>query len=259
MPGKIYSYADSGDVANAVGQYILHHQNAALKTGLSFKIAVSGGSLGKVLKKALIDNASIASQIQWDKWEVFFSDERLVPLNHPDSNYGLFIELVVAHLPKEVPWPKIHPINESLLTGKDGQVEGVDIAKDEQIAKEYEKLLPLDVKIDVVLLGCGPDGHTCSLFPGHALLHQRDELISYISDSPKPPPRRITFTFPVLEKATSIAFVAEGAGKAPILKEIFTDASTKLPSKLVNDVGGDVSWFVNDAALDGVDVIASKY
>lgn len=259
MPGKIYSYADSGDVANALGQYILHHQTAALKSADSFKIAVSGGSLGKALKKALIDNTAIAGEIKWDKWEVFFSDERLVPLGHPDSNCGLFIELVVAHLPKGTPQPKVHAINEALLTGKDGLVEGVDVDKDLQIAKEYEALLPKDVKLDVILLGCGPDGHTCSLFPGHKLLQQRDELVSYISDSPKPPPRRITITFPVLEKATSIAFVAEGAGKAPILKEIFNDASSTLPSKLVTDLPTDVNWFVNDAALAGVDVIASKY
>lgn len=261
MSPKVYSHAESADVANAVGKHVLKLQNSALESGLTFKIALSGGSLGKVLKKALIDNQDIAPKVKWDKWEVFFSDERIVPLDHPDSNFGLFNEMVLKSLPEGTTKPKVNTINESLLTGQDGQTSGADQAKDLEIAKDYQSKLPKDHKLDLILLGCGPDGHTCSLFPGHQLLNERNELISYISDSPKPPPRRITFTFPVLENAVSIAFVAEGEGKAPILKEIFNDPSSKLPSKLVTDIktGVEVNWFVNDAAINGVDVIASKY
>lgn len=82
-----------------------------------------------MLKKSLIDNQEIASQVQWDKWEVYFSDERLVPLNHPDSNFGLFNELVLAELPAGTPKPKVYTIDESLLTGSDGQVAGADLEK----------------------------------------------------------------------------------------------------------------------------------
>ncbi|CCE82025.1 Piso0_002718 [Millerozyma farinosa CBS 7064] len=261
MAPKVFAYSDSESVANSVGKYVVDLQNKALKGSSSFKIALSGGSLGKVLKKALIDNKDIGSNVQWEKWEVYFSDERLVPLNHPDSNYGLFNEMVLSNLPSGVARPKVHTINESLLTGKDGQVEGSDVTKDKEIAKEYEKSLPEGHKFDLILLGCGPDGHTCSLFPEHKLLHERSELISYISDSPKPPPRRITFTFPVLENSTAIAFVAEGAGKAPVLAQIFKDSTSKLPSKLVNEIssGTQISWFVDDNAVKGVDVGTSKY
>lgn len=261
MAPKVYSYTESIDVANAVGNYIVALQDEALKSSSKFKIALSGGSLGKVLKKALIDNSELATRVKWDSWDVYFSDERLVPLNHPDSNYGLFNEMVLSNLPSGVRKPKVNTIDESLLTGNDGQVEGADKTKDSEIAKSYEKSLPEGAKFDLILLGCGPDGHTCSLFPHHPLLKERSELISYISDSPKPPPRRITFTFPVLENATSIAFVAEGSGKAPILKEIFNDPSSQLPSKLVSGLktGVNISWFVDDNAIKGVDIITSKY
>lgn len=243
-----------------MGKHILKLQKSAIASSDSFKIALSGGSLGNVLKKALIDNTSIASEVQWDKWEVYFSDERLVPLDHPDSNYGLFNELVLKNLPSGTKHPSLHVIDESLLTGKDGQAAGADLDKDKQIAEAYAASLPQDAKFDLILLGCGPDGHTCSLFPGHKLLNERDQLIAYISDSPKLPPRRITFTFPVLERATAIAFVAEGAGKAAILKDIFGDELSKLPSKLVNDISGvEVSWFVDNSAVEGVRVITSKY
>ncbi|CAI5755621.1 unnamed protein product [Candida verbasci] len=259
MTAKVFAYSESIDVATAVGKYIIENQDKALKKHGSFSIALSGGSLGKVLKKALIENKELGEKIQWNKWNVYFSDERLVPLDHEDSNYGLFNEMVLKNLPDSIEKPKVHTIDEKLLTGEDGQVDGADISKDKEIANEYSKLLPF--KFDVILLGCGPDGHTCSLFPGHKLLQERSEKVSYINDSPKPPPRRITITFPVLEKATSIAFVAEGSGKAPILKEIFTDNSSRLPSKLVNEIstGVQINWFVDSSAIEGVDVLTSKY
>lgn len=259
MPGTVYSYAESSEVAAGLGKHVIKVQDEAISKSGTFKIALSGGSLGKALRRALIDNKEIAPKVKWDKWQVFFSDERLVPIDHEDSNCGLFLKLVVELLPEGTGKPDVMSIDETLLTGENGQLEGVDVEKDLEITKNYESKLPGDKKIDLILLGCGPDGHTCSLFPGHKLLQERNQAISYINDSPKPPPRRITITFPVLEKATSIAYVAEGAGKAPILKEIFNDASSKLPSKLVNDLSVDVLWFVNDEAIQGVDIIPSKY
>lgn len=255
----VFAYSESHEVATAVGQHIVKVQKKALQERGKFRIAVSGGSLGKVLKASLIDNSEIASQVLWGDWEIWFSDERLVPLDHADSNYGLFNELVLKNLPESPLKPKIHTIDESLLSGTDGQTSGADESKDKKIAEAYAATLPEDGVIDLILLGAGPDGHTASLFPGHKLLEERSELIAAISDSPKPPPRRITFTFPVLEKAPFIAFVAEGSGKAPILNEVFNDGESKLPAKLVTDLGPHVSWFVNDAAVEGVGILTSKY
>ncbi|ODV87282.1 hypothetical protein CANARDRAFT_174356 [[Candida] arabinofermentans NRRL YB-2248] len=247
---KVYSYEDSGDVADAVARYIIEIQDSVLSTSSKFKIAISGGSLGKVLKRGLIENTTNLSKIQWDKIEVYFSDERLVPLDHEDSNYGLFNEMVLETLRlKKIPLPTVITINESLLK-EDGST-------DAQIAQEYESKMP--ESLDLVLLGCGPDGHTCSLFPGHRLLTVTDKKIDHLNDSPKPPPRRITFTFPVLSASKNIAFVAEGAGKAAILTEIFKTEPSGLPCELVNKLDVPVSWFVNDAAIVGVPVAASKF
>lgn len=256
MP-NVYTSPSSQAVAKSVAEYIVKLQNEALQKDSTFKIAVSGGSMGKVLKAGLIDDSAIASQVQWDKWEIFFSDERLVPLDHPDSNFGLLNELVLQHLSGAK--PTVHTIDKSLLTGSEGQLEGSDESQDAAIAEAYEKILPKDLKIDLALLGCGPDGHTCSLFPEHALLKELKKMIGLVRDSPKPPPRRISFTFPLLAKAGAIAFIAEGAGKAPVLGSIFNDEDSKLPCKLVNDLNVPVSWFVNDAALEGTNIIASKY
>lgn len=253
----IYSSSDSAGVANSVAKFIVDAQKRALENKDTFTIAVSGGSMGKVLKAGLIDSAEFAGQVQWDKWQVYFSDERLVPLNHADSNCGLFISLVVDHL--SGPKPTVHAIDASLLSGKDGQVDGSDEEKDNAIAVAYAEGLPSNGVFDLVLLGCGPDGHTCSLFPGHALLGEHSKSIALIRDSPKPPPRRITFTLPLLAKAEAIAFIAEGEGKAPIINEIFNDPTSYLPCKIVNDLDVPVCWFVNDAATNNINVIASKY
>lgn len=256
MP-TIFSSSTSPEVANSVAAFVIEQQDKALARSDKFKIAVSGGSMGKVLKAGLIDNADFKDKVQWGKWEVFFSDERLVALDHEDSNYGLFNQMVLQNLTGSK--PTVHTIDTSLLTGSDGQVEGSDEKKDAAIAEAYEKILPKDLKIDLVLLGCGPDGHTCSLFPGHAMLKEKSKLVDYLTDSPKPPPRRISFTFPLLAKAGAIAFIAEGEGKAPVIDQIFNDKTSELPCKLVNALGVPVYWFVNDAAIKGINVTASKY
>lgn len=131
----------------------------------------------------------------------------------------------------------------------------------QELADTYEKLLVSSfaardsVKLpifDLLLLGCGPDGHTCSLFPNHELLRESDAWVAPISDSPKPPAKRITLTLPVVTHGIKIAFVATGAGKKDIMKEIF-EGGNGLPCALVNEGAGErVSWFVDEAAVEGV-------
>ena len=100
----------------------------------------------------------------------------------------------------------------------------------QELADQYEKTLVSvfaardSVKLplfDLLLLGCGPDGHTCSLFPGSDLLREEDAWVLSISDSPKPPPKRITISLPVAQAGLKIAFVATGGGKKEIMKQIF--------------------------------------
>lgn len=81
---------------------------------------------------------------------------------------------------------------------------------------------PYDLpRFDALILGVGPDGHTCSLFPGHKLCEETSVWVAPISDSPKPPSNRITFTFPILNNARYCAFIATGSSKADILKVFF--------------------------------------
>ncbi|KAG8958775.1 suppressor of los1-1 [Tulasnella sp. 419] len=95
----------------------------------------------------------------------------------------------------------------------------------------------------------GPDGHTASLFPGHELLAEEDRWVAYIEDSPKPPPKRITLTFPVINHAANVAFVASGSGKQEMLSNILDHPERGLPCSRVRPAApGHVYWFVDDAA-----------
>lgn len=241
---KVNSSPNGDELANGLKEYILAHQTTALARSNKFKIAISGGSLINTLAKVLLDN----DKVQWPKWEIYFSDERLVPLDDEDSNYGAFRNAVLDPLAHNgIVGPTVITINESL-------VHKNDTATDLQIAEEYESEIPNE-GLDLVLLGCGPDGHTCSLFPNHKLLNS-SKLVDVLNDSPKPPSRRITLTLPYLSKCKALAFVATGAGKKVILKEIFEEEGCGLPCALVNNlnVPGGVCWFVDEPAINGVTI-----
>ena len=249
---NLYSFESVDNVATALRQYVLQCQNAALQRHDSFKIAVSGGSLPNTLAKGLLAQQSGAvDQIDFSKWEIFFADERAVPLDHQDSNYKLLKDELLDKIPPQLAKPTVHPIDTKYL---DNLQELADQYQEEMLrsfaAKDSVKL-PI---FDLLLLGCGPDGHTCSLFPNHELLRENDAWVAAISDSPKPPPKRITLTLPVVTHGIKIAYVTTGDGKLDILKKIFdTEEGKSLPCGLVNEGGGaKVSWFTDTKAVEGL-------
>ncbi|CEH14308.1 6-phosphogluconolactonase [Ceraceosorus bombacis] len=193
----------------------------------------------KILGKNIIGRP----EVRWDKWQVFFADERLVPLDHEDSNFRLCNDELFSKVP-ELKRSQIHTIDVSQLDDA------------EELSDEYEKQLrdafagkesvrhPV---FDLILLGMGPDGHTCSLFPGHELLAERTRWVAPIEDSPKLPLRRITLTLPVLEKAHRVVFVLSGKEKAPTLAKVLEDETKSLPASRVRPTPpGDVYFLCTD-------------
>lgn len=239
----VHKFSEKPELAKKLGGLVLQAQDAALaKTGV-FNLAISGGSLVNVLHATLIEDKELAGKVQWDKWRVYFCDERIVPLDHADSNYGAFKAAVLDKLQTKV---QVFPIDDSLVGGGPEEFK--------KIATDYAAIIPKS--FDLILLGCGPDGHTCSLFPGEKhkyLLQERKERVSWCHDSPKPPPNRITFTIPVLEDAKQLVFVAEGASKQEIMHEIFDLKNAELPTALINTCfTTKVTWLVNDEAFANV-------
>lgn len=162
----------------------------------------SGGSLVKFLATGLPKIST-----DWSKWELFFCDERYVPTNNPDSTFGAYKEHLVSNV----------PLNESQFIRINSELPLSECAADYQnkILQKFKSDIP---SFDLLLLGMGPDGHTCSLFPSHPLLEESKLLIAPISDSPKPPPERVTMTFSLVNNSKCCIFAMTGSGKADMLK-----------------------------------------
>ena len=255
-PPSLYSFPDvNKDLAPNLRKYIMAQQNEAIAHHNVFRVAVSGGSLPKTLATALLTSSSFGpsspDEVDFSKWEIFYADERCVPLDHEDSNHKLVQEDLLDHIEDPQQRPKVFSIDESYLDNPQEMADQYEKTLVSVFAARDSVKLPL---FDLVLLGCGPDGHTCSLFPDHPLLRETDAWVLSIADSPKPPPKRITLSLPVVLHAAKIAFVATGGGKKDILKKIFdSDEGRALPCGLVNAGAGErVSWFCDMAATEGV-------
>jgi len=250
---NLYSYPDVATVAKHLRTYVLQCQKAGLARHDAFKIAVSGGSLPATLAKALLapSNGTPDDEPQFSKWEVFFADERAVPLDHEDSNYKLVKEEWIDHIPEELGKPTVHAVDIKYLDDTQELADQYQETIMSSFAAKDSVKLPI---FDLLLLGCGPDGHTCSLFPNHELLRESDAWVAAIENSPKPPSRRITLTLPVITHGIKIAFVATGGSKKEILKKILdSEEGQSLPCGLVNEGGAEkVSWFTDASAVEGV-------
>ncbi|TLD23207.1 hypothetical protein PspLS_07309 [Pyricularia sp. CBS 133598] len=245
---NLFAFAGVDALAPALRSYVIQCQDAGITRHDVFKVAVSGGSLPKTLAQALLAAPAPGEPaVRWDKWEIFFADERAVPLDHEDSNYGLLKKELLDKI--QGAQPTVHAIDTEVLDDTQELADRYEQTLVRSFASRDSVKLPI---FDLLLLGCGPDGHTCSLFPGHELLRETSAWVAPIEDSPKPPPRRITLTLPVVTHSVRVAFVATGGGKKEIMKEIF-DQESGLPCALVNQGTGDrCSWFVDNPAVEGV-------
>ncbi|EGG01450.1 uncharacterized protein MELLADRAFT_50106 [Melampsora larici-populina 98AG31] len=238
-------------VASALGDFVIKAQASAIAKRSKFTLAVSGGSLAQTLVSGL----SGRDEVQWDKWVVFFADERAVPLDHEESNYRLVNEGLFSKVP--IPSENIHPISADLIHDP------------EELSHDYEKQLMNEFagknavafpRFDLILLGTGPDGHTCSLFPSHALLSEDSAWVGWLDDSPKPPSTRITITYPVLNHAHKVAFVAVGEGKKEVLRKVLDQPDLGLPASMVKPLPpGQVYWFVDEAAASETQYAKSEF
>jgi 6-phosphogluconolactonase len=194
-----------------VGNLSVH----ALKDHNAVSIALSGGSLPSFL--AALPEAFKDVDPQWNKWHIFLADERCVSDDHEDSNLKALKEKFLSKT--SIPETQIYGIDQTMLEDPVG------------MAQDYETRLVKSLneytngKIDIALLGFGPDGHTCSLFPDHKLVQggqPSDIWVASIEDSPKPPLRRITLTLPVLNGRTGhIILCGAGSSKQPVIAKVF--------------------------------------
>jgi 6-phosphogluconolactonase len=201
-----------------------------------FSVALSGGSTPKSLYQLLAGSAF--PNLPWDKTYFFFGDERHVPPDDPESNYRMANEAMLS----KAPAANIFRIPAEM---KDA---GAAASAYEQTLRDFFRLGAGEFpRFDLVLLGLGPDGHTASLFPGTEALNENKRLVvaNWVE---KFKTYRITFTYPVLNNAACVIFLASGADKAGILREVLENPQADLPSQKVRPMNGRLVWMVDRAA-----------
>lgn len=233
---KIHVLDSGAEIQQAVCDRVVQLGASSIKERGVFTVGVSGGSLAKYLSNGLRDR----TDIDWTRWCVFFCDERFVPFADKESTYAIYKRDLFNHvflLPE-----RTITINPCLSTVEEAAAD---------YANKIRRVFPNDAipSFDLLLLGMGDDGHTCSLFPSHPLLKENEKIVASISDSPKPPPSRITLTLPVLNNARSIVFVATGEGKAKAVKESLEPVGAPtLPAGMVKPKSGELHWYIDTGA-----------
>ncbi|KAH7636204.1 6-phosphogluconolactonase [Dermatophagoides farinae] len=202
--------------------------------GHYFTVGLSGGSLPAILAEVLP-----TINTEWKKWRFFFCDERLVSFSDPESTFGAYRSIVV---------PKISEISLNQFITIDPSLNSWAAANDylSKMKQIFSRKTEIDFpRFDLLFLGMGPDGHTCSLFPNHPLLKETKRWIAYVGDSPKPPPNRVTMTLPVLNNAKYCVFFVAGAAKAQVVKDIVVDGKL-LPGGMVVPKKGELYWILDN-------------
>ncbi|KAA8529316.1 hypothetical protein F0562_033885 [Nyssa sinensis] len=250
--GELRIQESLDELCTDLADYIAELSEVSVKERGVFAIALSGGSLIGLMGK--LCEAPYDKTVDWAKWYIFWADERVVAKNHVDSNYKLAKDGLLSKVPI-VP-SHLHSINDSLSA--------------EEAANDYEFVIRQLVrtrvisvsdisdcpKFDLILLGMGPDGHVASLFPNHSVLNEEDEWVTFITDSPKPPPERITFTLPVINSASNVAVVVTGSSKAEAVHLAIDDVGPdfpSLPARLVQPTQGKLVWFLDKPAASKLD------
>lgn len=236
------------DLFQAAAEEVIRAATSAIAQRGRFTIALSGGSTPKNMYTLIAANAS--ASLPWDQMFFFWSDERHVPPDNPESNYRMANEALLSKVP--VPAANIFRVpseNPDASAAADAY---------EQTMRKFFALAPREFpRFDLILLGMGPDGHTASLFPETAALQEKSRLVvaNWVE---KLNTSRITFTLPVLNAARCIAFLVSGTDKAAALHEVLegNDPEEKYPSKLVQPTDGKLIWFVDRAAASGLSAAA---
>ncbi len=239
---KYYVEPDPPSLARRAAQYLVEMVGEAVAAKGQARIAISGGSTPKAAFRLLADPGQPwRARMPWDKLDLYWVDERTVPPDNADSNYHMTREALLDHVP-------LHP----------GQIHRMEGELDPEVAAaRYESELRNSFRLegaeiprfDLIALGMGEDGHTASLFPHTAALHELGRLVT-ANQVPQKDTWRLTLTWPVINHARSVFFLIAGEDKAAVVNEVFRAPRDleRLPSQLIWPSSGILTLFLDKAA-----------
>lgn len=243
LPG-VYVCPDSAELARLAARRFVDWAWQSIAKDGNFNVALSGGSTPRELYRVLA-TPEFRAQVDWPRVHLFWGDERAVPPESPESNYGMARRELLLRVP--IPSSNVHRM----------EAEDPNIGR---AAHNYEatlrKFLPLDDRgfpcFHLIFLGLGSDGHTASLFPGSKLLRETSRWVS-TPLVPKLGARRMTLTLPVIEAARRLVFLVAGAEKSSILYEVLCERrDPPLPAQMVKPREGERLFIVDEAAAEKI-------
>lgn len=236
---RLHISADAPALASDAARRIWFLGQEALRARGRFCIALAGGNTPRALYQAL--SRTVPDRWPWSRMQVFFSDERDVSPDHPDSNVRMARETLLDRVP--IPPDNVHPMrSESASLRRDA-------ARSAAALRRHVGATPDGwPQLDLILLGLGADGHTASLFPGTCVLHERQLTVAAVH-VPQQHGWRLSLTLPVLEHARRLLFLVSGTEKSAVLAAALGAApqSRPLPVQMLRP-RGQVEWYCDRAA-----------
>ncbi|HWE27343.1 MAG TPA: 6-phosphogluconolactonase [Polyangia bacterium] len=229
--GDVFVYDSADEVAREAADMFVAIVSGVLADRAVARVALAGGSTPKSMYR-LLASPAFRERVDWPRVEIFFGDERCVPPDHADSNYRMAREALLDHVPLGA--DRVHRI-----AGERPPAEAA--------AQYQQKLQRLGdpPRLDLVLLGMGPDGHTASLFPGTAVLHETRSLAAAVFVD-KLDSWRVTLTAPVLSAAAHVIITTVGSEKSEALATALAGPPGAVPIQLVRAI--DQRWLVDRLA-----------
>ncbi len=222
----------------AAAQLFFDQAEQSIKDRGRFLVALTGGSTPERLFQLLAQDKS--GKIDWNKTHAFWGDERCVPPDNPESNYGMARELLLRHV--NIPDANVHRIQGELGPLKASEDYG-------RVLEQFASPPSRWPRFDLVLLGMGEDGHTASLFPGSPVeTHGPTEAVTaHYQDRPA---ERVTLTPPVFNTARLVLFMLVGGNKALTLSKVLSDTHQPqlYPAQRIGPEDGKLIWLVDQAA-----------
>jgi 6-phosphogluconolactonase len=203
-----------------------------------FTVAFSGGSTPELLFKIL--GKHFADTVAWQYVHVFWGDERCVPPDDKESNFGMAMNTLLGRI--NIPANNIHRINGE----EEPEMESFRYSEEVSVNTKNRNGLPV---FDLILLGLGEDGHTASIFPRHTDLFESDKICE-VAIHPDTRQKRITLTGRVINNAKTVVFLVTGRNKAVVVENMFKNkpAALNYPASFVVPSNGSLSWYMDKDA-----------
>ncbi len=239
LPGKVVVAKTADAVIDLVAAEMVAQAKGCVRHYGDFQLALSGGLTPQPLYERLMYDPDCRA-IPWPRTQLWFVDERAVPLDDKRSNFRLIRETIVEH--SGIPKQQVHPI--------EAQSETADRDYESQLREVLQWRERGEDRLDFVLLGMGSDGHIASLFPFTDVLQETRHLVRRVTAPGVEVPQRVTMTFPLINAARMIAVLVTGSAKAAMIKRVATgpESAEVLPIKGIQPVDGELKWFLDAAA-----------